>query len=51
MRRPASSRSIRRATIGYLNATLADWLDYDLAQVGSGGLKLTDIVPATAPRC
>ena len=31
--------------IGYLNATLAAWLDYDLAQVGSGGLKLSDIVP------
>ena len=31
--------------IGYLNATLAGWLDHDLAQVGSGGLKLTDIVP------
>jgi two-component system cell cycle sensor histidine kinase/response regulator CckA len=30
--------------IGYLNATLAAWLDYDLAQVGSGGLKLADIV-------
>ena len=30
--------------IGYLNATLASWLDHDLAQVGSGGLKLTDIV-------
>jgi two-component system cell cycle sensor histidine kinase/response regulator CckA len=30
--------------ISYLNATLASWLDYDLAQVGSGGLKLTDIV-------
>jgi two-component system cell cycle sensor histidine kinase/response regulator CckA len=30
--------------IGYLNATLAAWLDHDLAQVGSGGLKLTDIV-------
>jgi two-component system, cell cycle sensor histidine kinase and response regulator CckA len=28
----------------YLNATLADWLDYDLAHVGSGGLKLADIV-------
>ncbi|MBV9261280.1 MAG: response regulator [Pseudolabrys sp.] len=28
----------------YLNATLAGWLDHDLAQVGSGGLKLTDIV-------
>ena len=30
--------------VGYLNATLADWLDHDLAQVGSGGLKLADIV-------
>jgi two-component system cell cycle sensor histidine kinase/response regulator CckA len=28
----------------YLNATLASWLDYDLAQVGSGGLKLADLV-------
>jgi two-component system cell cycle sensor histidine kinase/response regulator CckA len=33
-----------KGEIGYLNATLASWLDYDLAQVGSGGLKLTDIV-------
>jgi two-component system cell cycle sensor histidine kinase/response regulator CckA len=31
--------------IGYLNATLADWLGHDLAQIGSGGLRLTDIVP------
>src|SRR5262245_49941769 len=30
--------------IVYLNATLATWLDHDLAQVGSGGLKLDDIV-------
>src|SRR5450631_1949474 len=30
--------------IVYLNATLADWLDHDLAQVGVGSLKLTDIV-------
>jgi two-component system cell cycle sensor histidine kinase/response regulator CckA len=30
--------------IVYLNATLAEWLDHDLAQVGSGGLKLSDIV-------
>ena len=29
--------------IGYLNATLAIWLDQDLAEVGSGGLKLADI--------
>ncbi|MDE2064405.1 MAG: response regulator [Bradyrhizobium sp.] len=28
----------------YVNATLANWLDYDLAEIGSGGLKLTDIV-------
>src|SRR5262245_35319088 len=28
----------------YINATLAGWLDYDLAEVGSGGLELTDIV-------
>jgi two-component system cell cycle sensor histidine kinase/response regulator CckA len=31
--------------IVYLNATLAGWLDYDLAQVGSGGLRLADILP------
>ncbi|HKN10935.1 MAG TPA: PAS domain-containing protein, partial [Pseudomonadota bacterium] len=30
--------------IVYLNATLASWLDHDLAQVGSGGLKLDNIV-------
>ena len=29
--------------VSYLNATLAAWLDHDLAQVGSGGLKLADI--------
>ena len=28
----------------YLNATLANWLNHDLAQVGSGGLKLGDII-------
>ena len=38
-RRPASCRSIRYGAIVYLNATLAAWLDYDLAQVGSGGLE------------
>ncbi len=31
--------------IGYINATLAGWLDYDLAQVGAGGLRLGDILP------
>ena len=30
--------------IVYINATLANWLDYDLAEIGSGGLKLSDIV-------
>ncbi len=30
--------------LSYLNATLAEWLDYDLAQVGSGGLTLADIM-------
>src|SRR5256884_1946913 len=30
--------------IVYLNATLANWLDYDLTQVGTGGLKLDQIV-------
>lgn len=28
----------------YVNATLANLLDHDLAEIGSGGLKLTDIV-------
>ncbi|MFZ0092969.1 MAG: response regulator [Pseudolabrys sp.] len=28
----------------YLNATLAAWLDHDLAQVGAGSLKLSDII-------
>ncbi|HEY4204138.1 MAG TPA: PAS domain-containing protein [Xanthobacteraceae bacterium] len=28
----------------YVNATLANWLDQDLAEIGSGGLKLSDIV-------
>src|SRR3984957_8721505 len=32
--------------ISYINATLAGWLDYDLAQFGSGGLKLNDILAA-----
>jgi two-component system cell cycle sensor histidine kinase/response regulator CckA len=30
--------------VSYMNATLATWLDYDLAQVGSGGLSLSDFV-------
>src|SRR5262245_2138221 len=30
--------------LSYFNATLAEWLDHDLAQLGSGGLRLGDIV-------
>jgi two-component system, cell cycle sensor histidine kinase and response regulator CckA len=42
---PAGFFSVDTAgEIVYLNATLAGWLDYDLAQFGSGGLKLADIV-------
>ena len=29
--------------ITYANATLANWLDYDLAQIGSGGMTLSQI--------
>jgi two-component system cell cycle sensor histidine kinase/response regulator CckA len=32
-------------SLAYINATLAEWLDYDLAEVGSGDLKLADIIP------
>jgi two-component system cell cycle sensor histidine kinase/response regulator CckA len=43
---PAGFLSVDPAgAIVYLNATLATWLDYDLAQVGSGGLTLSDVVP------
>src|SRR6266699_2143853 len=42
---PAGFFSVDAAgDVGYLNATLANWLDHDLAQIGSGGLNLTDIV-------
>ena len=33
-----------KGDIVYLNATLANWLDQDLAQVGSGGLKIADLI-------
>jgi two-component system cell cycle sensor histidine kinase/response regulator CckA len=33
-----------KGDIVYLNATLANWLDQDLAQVGSGGLKIGDLI-------
>lgn len=32
-------------SVAYMNATLAAWLDHDLAQVGSGGLTLDEILP------
>ncbi|HZP69348.1 MAG TPA: response regulator [Pseudolabrys sp.] len=42
---PAGFFSVDSAgDIVYLNATLASWLDHDLAQVGAGSLKLGDIV-------
>jgi two-component system cell cycle sensor histidine kinase/response regulator CckA len=42
---PAGFFSVDAAgSIVYLNATLAGWLDHDLAQVGAGSLKLGDIV-------
>ncbi|VFU08666.1 cell cycle histidine kinase CckA [Methylocella tundrae] len=34
----------RDGAVSYMNATLAAWLDYDLAQVGSGGLALADFL-------
>ncbi len=44
---PAGFLSIGRGgEIVYMNATLATWLDHDLAKVGTGGLALSDIVPA-----
>jgi two-component system cell cycle sensor histidine kinase/response regulator CckA len=42
---PAGFFSVDAAgDIVYLNATLATWLDQDLAQVGAGSLRLSDIV-------
>ncbi|WP_168201774.1 cell cycle histidine kinase CckA [Phreatobacter aquaticus] len=32
--------------IAYMNATLAGWLDHDLAEVGPGGLALADVLAA-----
>jgi two-component system cell cycle sensor histidine kinase/response regulator CckA len=46
---PAGFLSVDAAgEIVYMNATLANWLDHDLAQVGSGGLRLSDVAPANA---
>ncbi|HMB11247.1 cell cycle histidine kinase CckA [Saliniramus sp.] len=33
-------------SIAYINATLAAWLGHDLAEVGSGGLRIEDVLPA-----
>jgi two-component system cell cycle sensor histidine kinase/response regulator CckA len=33
-----------RGHVVYVNATLANWLDRDLAEIGSGGLRLADVV-------
>ena len=42
---PAGFFSVDAAgDVVYLNATLANWLDHDLAQVGVGSLKIGDIV-------
>src|SRR5215813_10522774 len=42
---PAGFFSVDAAgDVVYLNATLATWLDHDLAQVGAGSLRLGDII-------
>jgi len=42
---PAGFFSVNhKGEVIYVNATLASWLDHDLAQVGSGGLKLGEII-------
>jgi two-component system, cell cycle sensor histidine kinase and response regulator CckA len=42
---PAGFFSVnQKADVVYLNATLANWLDHDLAEVGSGSLKLGEII-------
>jgi two-component system, cell cycle sensor histidine kinase and response regulator CckA len=42
---PAGFFSVNHSgEVVYLNATLANWLDQDLAQVGSGGLKVGEII-------
>ena len=46
---PAGFMSIDASgSIAYMNATLASWLDHDLAQIGAGGLKLADVVAGDA---
>ena len=46
---PAGFMSVDASgSIAYMNATLASWLDHDLAQIGVGGLKLSDVVAGDA---
>jgi two-component system cell cycle sensor histidine kinase/response regulator CckA len=46
---PAGFMSVDASgSIAYMNATLASWLDHDLAQIGVGGLKLVDVVAGDA---
>jgi two-component system cell cycle sensor histidine kinase/response regulator CckA len=46
---PAGFMSVDASgAIAYMNATLASWLDHDLAQIGVGGLKLADVVAGDA---
>jgi two-component system cell cycle sensor histidine kinase/response regulator CckA len=43
---PAGFLSVDPAgRVVYLNATLAGWLGYDLAEFGTAGLKIADLVP------
>jgi two-component system cell cycle sensor histidine kinase/response regulator CckA len=42
---PAGFFSVQsNGAISHMNATLAEWLGYDLAAVGTGGLSLSDLV-------
>jgi len=46
---PAGFMSIDASgSIAYMNATLASWLDHDLAQIGAGGLRLAEVVAGDA---
>lgn len=37
-----------KGNVGYLNTTLAGWLGYDIAEIGTDGLKITDLVQGTS---
>ena len=38
----------QNGVVVYVNATLASWLDYDIAEIGANELRLRDIVPGSA---